>query len=73
MQYSDREKYDESHGSPFDRGSADSWYSRAKNPHKGGVGGDSGPRIEKLTPEEIEAYNAGYEWNEQFGGKKDWD
>lgn len=73
MQYSDREKYDDSHGSPFDRGSADSWYSRTKNPHKGGVGGNSGPRIEELTPDEITAYNAGYEWNEQFGGKKDWD
>lgn len=44
MQYSDREKYDESHGSPFDRGSADSWYHRARNPHKGGVGGDSGSK-----------------------------
>jgi hypothetical protein len=73
MQYSDREKFDDSHGSPFDRGSADSWYSRAKNPHKGGVGGNSGPRIEELTPDEITAYNAGYEWNEKFGGKKDWD
>jgi hypothetical protein len=73
MNYADREKYDASHGSPFDRGSADSWYSRAKHPHRGGVGGDSGPRIEELTPAEIEAYNAGYEWNEQFGGKKNWD
>jgi hypothetical protein len=73
MQYSDRENFDDSHGSPFDRGSADSWYSRAKNPHKGGVGGNSGPRIEELTPAEITAYNVGYEWNEKFGGKKDWD
>ena len=38
--------YDASHGSPFDRGSADSWYSRPQDPHKGGVGGDSGPRVE---------------------------
>lgn len=22
--------------------------------------------------EEFEAYNAGYDWNEQFGGKKEW-
>jgi len=61
------------HGSPFDRGSADSWYSRPKNPHKGGVGGDSGERTTKLTAEEIFCYNMGYEWNERFGGKKDWD
>lgn len=73
MQYSDREKYDESHGSPFDRGSADSWYHRSRDPHKGGVGGDSGPRVEDLTPEEVRAYHAGYDWNEKFGGKKDWD
>jgi hypothetical protein len=65
--------YDASHGSPFDRGSADSWYSRARNPHKGGVGGLSGYRVESLTAAEIEAYDAGYEHNEQFGGKKDYD
>jgi len=67
--------YDASHGSPFDRGSADSWYSRPQDPHKGGVGGDSGPRVEAqdMTPAEIVAYAAGYEYNEQFGGKKSWD
>ncbi len=72
MDYSTREKYDDSHGSPFDRGSADSWYHRGRDPHKGGVGGNSGPRVTDLTPEEIEAYHAGYDWNEKFGGKKDW-
>jgi len=73
IQVQDREKYDTSHGSPFDRGSADSWYHRPQHPHKGGVGGESGPRIEKLLEEEIQAYMAGYEWNERFGGHKDWD
>lgn len=73
IQLQDREKYDQRHGSPFDRGSADSWYHRPMNPHKGGVGGDSGPRIEKLLEAEIEAYMAGYEWNERFGGHKEWD
>lgn len=61
------------HGSPYDRGAADSWYHRPKHPHKGGVGGDSGVRTEDLTAEEIALYNEGYDWNEQFGGKKDWD
>ena len=67
--------YDASHGSPFDRGSADSWYSRPQDPHKGGVGGDSGPRIEapNMTLAEMHDYYAGYEYNEQFGGKKSWD
>jgi hypothetical protein len=66
--------YDSSHGSPFDRGSADSYYGRARMPHRGGVGGDSGPRIEMslLSPEEINAYHAGYDWNEQFGGRKEY-
>jgi hypothetical protein len=25
-----------------------------------------------LTAEEFVAYHAGYDWNEQFGGKKEW-
>jgi Mn-containing catalase len=67
--------YNTRHGSPFDRGSADSWYSRPQNPHKGGVGGDSGPRVEAqaMTLEEIAQYFRGYEYNEQFGGKKSYD
>lgn len=68
-----RNNYDQKHGSPFDRGAADSWYNRPRDPHKGGVGGDSGPRIERLTAEEVEAYYAGYEYNEVFGGKKSYD
>lgn len=64
--------YNKDHGSFFDRGSADSYYHRNRNPHRGGVGGCSGERVEAQTQEEIEAYNAGYDWNEQYGGKKDW-
>jgi hypothetical protein len=26
-----------------------------------------------MTPEQLEAYDAGYEENEQNGGKKEWD
>lgn len=63
------------HGSPFDRGSADSWYGRARDPHKGGVGGDSGPRVDmaELSQQEIWEYHVGYDWNERFGGKKSYD
>jgi hypothetical protein len=63
------------HGDPFDRGSADSHYSRSRNPHKGGVGGNSGPRVEsnEMTLEEITDYGSGYDWNESFGYKKQWD
>ena len=60
------------HGCLFDRGSADSYYGRPRNPHYGGVGGDSGPRVENLSEEERAEYLAGYADNEENGGKKDW-
>jgi len=60
--------YEQSHGSPFDRGSADSYYRRARNPHKGGSGGNYGfEPITDLTAEELEAYHAGFDYNEQSG------
>jgi hypothetical protein len=66
-------EYDQFHGSPFDRGSADSYYGRARNPHKGGSGGPLGfEPITDLTAEELEAYHAGYDYNEESGSKKDW-
>jgi len=65
-------RYAQKHGNPFDRGSADSYYGRSRNPHKGGVGGDSGPRVEELTADEMEAYHAGYDYNEAEGFKKDY-
>lgn len=61
------------HGDPFDRGSADSYYGRGPRPHRGGVGGDSGPRRDVLSPVEREEYLAGYAYNEQMGDKKSWD
>jgi hypothetical protein len=61
------------HGCLYDRGSADSYYGRRRDPHYGGVGGDSGQRVDQnLSIEEIAEYYAGYEWNERFGDKKDW-
>ena len=65
--------YDRSHGSFFDRGSADSYYGRPRNPHRGGVGGGSGLRIEAVTEEEFEAYHAGYDFNEEFGDRKSYE
>lgn len=64
--------FERCHGSFFDRGSADSYYNRPRNPHRGGVGGMSGERMEAKTQAELEAYHAGYDWNEEFGDKKDW-
>ena len=65
-------QYDQDHGSFFDRGCADSYYGRVPEPHRGGVGGASGPRIESNHPEDVQAYMAGYEFNEMYGDKKDW-
>lgn len=60
------------HGSLYDRGSADSYYGRTRNPHYGGVGGDSGNRVSVNDNESVAEYMAGYNWNEQFGDKKDY-
>jgi hypothetical protein len=60
------------HGSLFDRGSADSYYGRAPDPHYGGVGGDSGIRVKVMYDEAVAEYMAGYDYNEEFGSKKDW-
>ena len=61
-----------SHGSLYDRGSADSYYGRMPNPHYGGVGGDSGDRVAVYDESSVAEYLAGYEYNEQFGDKKDY-
>jgi hypothetical protein len=61
------------HGSLFDRGSADSYYSRSHEPHYGGVGGNSGERVEVTDPEMVAEYLAGYDHNERFGDKKSYD
>ena len=60
------------HGSLYDRGSADSYYGRPRGPHYGGVGGDSGPRVEVTDKLSRDEYNAGYEYNELYGEKKDY-
>jgi hypothetical protein len=69
--YKGRE-YDAAHGGPFDRGSADSYYGRGRDPHYYPQGTYKGDRVERLTAEQVEAYYAGYDYNEQFGDKKDW-
>jgi hypothetical protein len=67
-----RDKYDTRHGGPFDRGSADSWYDRPRDPHfyEGGTAMSPKISMSMMSPEEIEAYHAGYDWNEKYGGKK---
>ena len=68
-------EYNARHGGPFDRGSADSWYSRGAKPHYYVGGSYEGPAIteEQMTAEEVAAYYAGYDHNEKSGGKKSYD
>tara|TARA_R110000823_G_scaffold101636_17_gene218380 strand:- start:9182 stop:9394 length:213 start_codon:yes stop_codon:yes gene_type:complete len=65
-------KYDERHGGAFDRGAADSWYSRPVAPHYFVAATGSSDRVEEadMSAEDIIAYIAGYDWNELAGGKK---
>ena len=66
-------EYEQTHGNAFDRGSADSYYGRPRQPHYYPEGTYKGERVVDLTDAELEAYHAGYDYNEQFGGKKSWD
>jgi hypothetical protein len=68
---SEREKYSAFayHGGPFDRGSADAYYWRPKCPHKFPNGTYNGPMVTDLTPEELAAYHAGYDGEDD---RKDW-
>jgi hypothetical protein len=62
----------DTHGSLYDRGSADSYYGRNPNPHYGGVGGGSGPTVPVTDDASVKEYMAGYNQNEQLNNKKDW-
>jgi hypothetical protein len=64
--------FDASHGSPFDRGSADSYYHRPRDPHYYPEGTGHGERVTDLTDEQVKEYLAGYAHNERFGDKKSW-
>ena len=66
--------YDERHGGPYDRGTADSYYGRDYNPHYFVGDTYNSPKIElvQMTAAEITAYTAGFNDNETFGDKKNW-
>lgn len=71
----DYNEVDRSHGSPWDRGSADSYYHRPRDPHYYPEGTHNGTRIDsnQLTPAQWSAYMNGYDHNERCGDKKSWD
>jgi hypothetical protein len=61
-------QYPDWNGSPYDRGGADAWYGRPRDPHKYPSGTYKGERVALTDPQEIEAYNTGYDAAE-FNGK----
>jgi len=65
--------YEQQHGNAFDRGSADSYYGRPRDPHCYPAGTYKGDKV-VLEPgtAAYEAYMAGYDYNEANGDKKDW-
>ena len=68
------EHFEQFHGSPFDRGAADSYYGRPAVPHWYPNGTYNEPRMssEDMSLKQLRAYFAGYQYNEQFGDKKQW-
>lgn len=63
---------DKTHGSPYDRGSADAYYMRRFDPHWWPEGTNHGKRVEReyMTEEQLNEYRDGYcEQTEQ----KEWD
>lgn len=66
---------DKTHGMPFDRGGADSYYRRGAEPHYWPEGTGNGYRVEEcdMTPRQVKEYILGYEYNESLGDHKDWE
>lgn len=54
--------YNQRHGGPYDRGSADKWYGREFNPHffLGATYDSEKVELKDMTAEEITAYTVGY-------------
>jgi hypothetical protein len=58
----EKAQYDQRHGGPYDRGSADAWYGREFDPHlfRGDTYDSEPVGLADMTAEEITAYTAGY-------------
>lgn len=64
------DKSDLRHGSPYDRGSADSYYGRPKEPHYYEGATYDSKKITDLNTKELSEYNKGYDDQEKSGVKK---
>lgn len=62
------------HGSPYDRGAADSYYGRPYAPHYWPEGTYKGFPVyyADMTTAQVKEYYTGYNDNEDMGNFKDW-
>ena len=67
-------RLDRGHGSPYDRGSADSYYQRSFRPHYfvGDTYNSDEIQQSEMTFEECEEYARGWRENQASGNFKDW-
>ena len=71
-----KERLDRGHGSPYDRGSADSYYGRNPRPHYfiGATYSSKRFTLEEMSENEVREYWRGYDDNEEdLMMRKDWD
>ena len=63
------------HGGAYDRGSADAWYRRTWTPHYYKEDTYNSELVEKedMTPEQVEAYSAGFDDGMKRGEHKNYD
>jgi hypothetical protein len=66
---SDEAQFSREHGSLYDRGAADAYYGRSRDPHWYPQGSLRGEKISDLNEKEIEEYNKGYN---ECTDSKDW-
>lgn len=62
------------HGSPYDRGGADSYYGRSYAPHYWPEGTYNGEPVgyKDMTVEQVKEYYTGFHANEDADNFKDW-
>ena len=67
-------RLDRGHGSPYDRGAADSYYRRDFNPHYfvGDTYRSQEITLVVMTGEELDEYTRGYKDNEASQNFKEW-
>ena len=74
IQKAQRPEYSDRHGGAYDRGSADYYYARGRQPHLflGDTYNSTKIPADHMSEQELDAYNAGYDDAEACGDRKQW-